>query len=592
MQKNLFEKESFIRGLHIVYVVSICIHLTFLFLFFKEGHRGLQSINLIFPCIFIYSLILNIQHKFETAAIIALSAATLHGFLNTWFVGWNSGFYYSIMLGYILIFFMLRKEVRTKLLLAVPITCALLVLYLATYNERPLYVLSDIVLKYIHIFNLLVTIGVVCTFALYYTYYLSNAEKVLKTNLLEMENTQMSLRQQIIENQSMQEELVRENAFLDALMDNLPDYIYFKDTESRFTRISRSMLKLFPSDKLEDMIGKTDMDVHLSEVALEFKHDEEQVMRTRKGIIDKVQHEFILNGIEQWVSTTKLPLINEHGECIGTFGISKDITYLKKLELEAQDQAIELRRREVELKKKEKEQRLLNQQKIKFFSVFSHDLKNPLNTLVGFTALLWEKYDVYDEAAKKKMIRNLVKLSDNMQGLIMNLLDWSRSQLDNIAVHPININLREVLEDILKLYNYQQSQKEIVTHILIDNSMEILADIDIVKTVFRNIYFNAIKFTHIKGKIEISASKTQNELQIVFKDNGIGMTPEEKEALFTLGEASSQLGTMNERGTGLGLIVCQEYLSKCNGYIKVESQKNMGSSFIVCLPVLPEVNAS
>jgi PAS domain S-box-containing protein len=118
-------------------------------------------------------------------------------------------------------------------------------------------------------------------------------------------------------------------------MNNLPDYIYFKDKDSKFIRISKSMLKLFPYDKLEDMVGKSDFDFQPKESAQKYYDEEMKIIESGKGFVNHIEHEVMENGVEQWVSTTKMPLRDETGNCIGTFGISKDITHLKLLEKEA-----------------------------------------------------------------------------------------------------------------------------------------------------------------------------------------------------------------------------------------------------------------
>ena len=586
MYNRFFEQIRFVRILYLLYALSALILFGLLFSFMSEGIKSMQTINIIAIGFYILGLLLILKRKYGDALFLAFFIASIYGFASTWALGWNSGFYLYIIFGYIQIYFLLQYNILTKILISLPITAALIFLFFQSgHSFYSANIYSSKILKYLPIFNFIVTITLSSIFAFFYTFFLVEVEGSLKDSIENMKISQLNLQYKINENKVMHEELVRNNALLDALMNHLPDYIYFKDTNSRFTRISKSMVKVFSVKNVDEMIGKSDLDIHNLNVAMKFKADEEQVMNTKLGIVDQLQHEFLLNGLEQWVSTTKLPLIDIHGNCIGTFGISKDVTYLKTLEIEAQSQALELRLREAELKQKEAEQRLLNQQKIKFFSVFSHDLKNPLNTLAGFTSLLWDKFDHYDEATKRKMLSNLVKLSDNMQGLIMNLLDWSRSQLNNVAVKPLPINLRIITDEIIHLYSYQQLQKEITTINTVNEKMIIIADIDIIKTVFRNLYFNAIKFTNIKGKIEVSAKRINNEVHIIFKDDGIGMKAEEVNTLFTLGESVSGIGTMNERGTGLGLIVCQEYLSKCNAHIKVESEIDKGSIFTVCIPV-------
>lgn len=161
-------------------------------------------------------------------------------------------------------------------------------------------------------------------------------EEELRQNLEEMQAVQESMSEQIRKNEKIKEQLVHENALMNAIMDNLPDFIYFKDLESKFIRISKSMLPLFPVSSLQEMIGKSDFDFHTPENAQKFYNDEMKIIKSGKGVVDLLAHEVLDNGVDQWVSTTKLPLYDETGKCIGTFGISKNITELKRQEIEAQ----------------------------------------------------------------------------------------------------------------------------------------------------------------------------------------------------------------------------------------------------------------
>jgi PAS domain S-box-containing protein len=164
---------------------------------------------------------------------------------------------------------------------------------------------------------------------------LSSQEEEMRQNMEEMQATQEELSRKMKANEEMHQELLKEKALLDALMNNLPDYIYFKDKESKFIRVSKSMLPLFPVDTIEEMIGKSDFDFHQQDAAREMYEEEQEIMRKEEGFEDKVQHEVTETGKDQWVSVTKLPLYNPEGELMGTFGISKDITRFKELEFEA-----------------------------------------------------------------------------------------------------------------------------------------------------------------------------------------------------------------------------------------------------------------
>jgi len=164
---------------------------------------------------------------------------------------------------------------------------------------------------------------------------LSSQEEEMRQNMEEMQATQEELSRKMKANEEMHQELLKEKALLDALMNNLPDYIYFKDKESKFIRVSKSMLPLFPVNTIEEMIGKSDFDFHQQDAAREMYEEEQEIMRKEEGFEDKVQHEITETGKDQWVSVTKLPLYNPEGELMGTFGISKDITRFKELEFEA-----------------------------------------------------------------------------------------------------------------------------------------------------------------------------------------------------------------------------------------------------------------
>ena len=176
-------------------------------------------------------------------------------------------------------------------------------------------------------------------------------EEELRQNLEEMHATQEDLNRQVENNKVMQKELMKEKALLDALLMYLPDYLYFKDLDSKFIHVSNSMKKIFKVKNIKQMIGKSDFDFIEKETAQKYFDEEQEIIKKSKGIIDVIKHEVFENGAEQWSSITKMPLITEDGECIGTFGITKDITEIKKLELEAQRQAEIMREQEAEIMK-------------------------------------------------------------------------------------------------------------------------------------------------------------------------------------------------------------------------------------------------
>ena len=171
---------------------------------------------------------------------------------------------------------------------------------------------------------------------------MAQQEEEMRQNMEELQATQEDLKRQMESNQKMQSDLVKEKALLDSLMSSLPDFIYFKDEQSKFIRISQSMLKLFPVNSIDEMIGKSDFDFQQKEAAQQYYDEEMEIIKTGKGFTDHLQHEVMPNGLEQWTSVSKLPLYDESGKCIGTFGISKNVTEFKQLEDEATKKSEEL----------------------------------------------------------------------------------------------------------------------------------------------------------------------------------------------------------------------------------------------------------
>ncbi len=175
-------------------------------------------------------------------------------------------------------------------------------------------------------------------------------EEELRQNLEEMQATQEELQRQMEKNKIIQEELQKEQYLIDALMNNIPEYIYFKDLDSKFIKNSRSHAKVFGYSDPKEIIGKSDFDFFSEEHARPAFEDEQKIIKTGKPIIDLVEKEVKKDGSITWVSTTKMPLYDKQGKIVGTFGISKDITEMKKLEMETQQKTEELLAQEEELR--------------------------------------------------------------------------------------------------------------------------------------------------------------------------------------------------------------------------------------------------
>jgi len=250
------------------------------------------------------------------------------------------------------------------------------------------------------------------------------------------------------------------------------------------------------------------------------------------------------------------------------------------------NQEIILRKKmEQELKESEQQLRKLNDTKDKFFSIISHDLKGPFNTMLGFSRLLVEKFDQFDTAKQKKIIGILNDDINNTYKLLENLLQWSRSQRNDLDFKQEKQNLYLILSENLELLNNSAVKKSITIKNTINENIYVYADKDMLSTILRNLVSNAIKFTSKEGTVEIGCNKNENELiQIYVKDNGLGINEKIQQNLFTISKNISTAGTEDERGTGLGLILCKEFVEKHGGKIWVESEITKGSKFIFTLP--------
>jgi len=227
-----------------------------------------------------------------------------------------------------------------------------------------------------------------------------------------------------------------------------------------------------------------------------------------------------------------------------------------------------------------------NATKDKFFSIIAHDLKSPFNALMGFSDILLRRHKEYDHEKREKIIKTIKESSKSAYNLLENLLTWSRSQSGSINYSPEKLRLKITLFETIFGLQAQANKKEIE---IIDNISEnetIFADQNMITTVLRNLISNAMKFTNKKGSITISAKKQtdNNFTEINVSDTGIGIPKDKIEDLFRIDKNTSTQGTENETGTGLGLILCNEFVEKHGGKIWVESEAGKGSSFIFTIP--------
>ena len=247
--------------------------------------------------------------------------------------------------------------------------------------------------------------------------------------------------------------------------------------------------------------------------------------------------------------------------------------------IELKERNQELKEMKSELMAQNEELKVLDSTKDMFLSVISHDLKNSFNIVNGFSELLQLDYDDYDDTKRKYFIKEINTSSNLVFNLLENLLNWSNVKLNGINSSVEIVNLKEFITGTIETYNIVAKTKNII--IISENipSEDIKVDKYVITTVLGNFINNAIKFSHKNSKIEIFTRLSENTIQFTVKDYGVGMDENTKNNLFTIGSNISTKGTDNERGTGLGLILCNEIILESDGKIWVESEINNGSSF-------------
>lgn len=236
------------------------------------------------------------------------------------------------------------------------------------------------------------------------------------------------------------------------------------------------------------------------------------------------------------------------------------------------------------IKNKNKELIKINASKDKFFSIIAHDLRGPLNIILGYINLLKTRYDDFDDVERKEFITDIDKSSKNTFELLESLLLWAKSQDDKIKLVKEDLNLKEVFNEIVSVYFPAVEKKKIKLDVGVSDELVIYADQFSMKTIISNLLNNAIKFTPEEGMIKIDAIQRDQFTEVSISDNGVGIPQEILPKLFLIEENVSTRGTDNEEGTGLGLLLCKEFVEKHNGEIKVNSELGKGTKITFTIP--------
>jgi PAS domain S-box-containing protein len=363
--------------------------------------------------------------------------------------------------------------------------------------------------------------------------------------------------------------LIEAKNLLDSVIDNIPFKIWFKDKDGKYLMANR-LFGDYHKLNQKEFIGKTDYDIIDKEWADKFVNADKTAMESKMPVT--IEETIIENNESHWYETIKNAFFDERGVVIGTIGISREVTYRKKTEVELKSLVEQLKISKIEMEE-------LNAEKDKFFSIIAHDLRSPLLGFLAFTGMLSETIFDLTMREMQEYSRKLQSSAAILYRLLENLLEWSRIKRGFVNFFPSNESLSEIVKSNIDILSQTASLKDITIENKIIPDMEIFGDPNMLNTVFRNVLSNAVKYTPRGGKITVSAKKENNITSISIKDTGIGIPADKIDNLFKISEKVLRKGTEGEESTGLGLLLVKEYVDKHNGKILVESKEGEGTTF-------------
>ena len=363
---------------------------------------------------------------------------------------------------------------------------------------------------------------------------------VINTDLTERKKTEQNLKES--------------EEKLQSIMRSMDDIVFMLDKDNRFVSVNSSNNDLYV--KPEMFLGKKHFEVVPKHIDDLFN---KAMKNVKKGKTEEYEYSLEIFDEIRWYALKLSPILN-NGKFDGTVSVIRDITDRKKGEQALKES---------------------NKTKDKFFNIIAHDLKSPFNAILGFSNILLEKHKNYDDKKREKMIKLVNESANSAFKLLENLLTWSRAQTGKISYMPEKLQLKILVTETIQELQASVNQKKIHITETISEKEIIFADKSMISTILRNLISNAIKFTNKNGSITISSEKQENSsfVEISVADTGVGIPKEIQSKLFDIGENTSAKGTENETGTGLGLILCKEFVERHGGKIWLESEEGKGSTF-------------
>ncbi|MCK6603737.1 MAG: ATP-binding protein [Ignavibacteriaceae bacterium] len=354
-----------------------------------------------------------------------------------------------------------------------------------------------------------------------------------------------------------------------AVFDSSPDAIFIIDGKNseiiRFNKKAEEMFDLHLRDPDTPLFPRM---LHKNGVTDEIQQEYLETMKSGRPWIKTFLFRS-LGGRDFWGSLVLLknPLLGEDLEMSRV----TDITEEKKILYELEGLTTELTEQ--------------NMMKNKFISVLAHDLRSPFHPLLNWTEILISEYDDLSENERREITGKVQGSVRKLYNLLESLLSWSRASSGNISYNPQPLDLFSIIDQVIRSEEDVAKAKEIAIITETIENPDVFADSEMVRTILRNLIVNAIKYSPRSGTVKVRSMQKAGFAEIIVEDSGTGISPEKAEALFTLRGAKSTPGTENEKGSGLGLLLCREFTEKHGGKISVISREGVGSVFSFTVPL-------
>ncbi|MDP3916465.1 MAG: PAS domain-containing sensor histidine kinase [Bacteroidota bacterium] len=344
------------------------------------------------------------------------------------------------------------------------------------------------------------------------------------------------------------------------LIETMPDGFYRSTPEGKFLEVNEAMVKMLGYGSKEELLA---VDI---KTQLYFKPEDRESRVLQENPLELDVYPLKKkDGSAVWVEDHGWYVKDKAGNIIYHEGISRDITERKIWEMQLQKYSEKLQE--------------LNASKDKFFSIIAHDLKTPFNSILGFSEILKDEARNLDIETIEQYAGIINSTSKNTFRLLENLLDWARIQQSQILFRPGSVILKKLVAEVVETLIEIANSKLIAIINCIPDNLVVTADEDMLKTILRNLVSNALKFTAVNGKIEIKSVSKVHAIEISVEDNGTGIKQDDIDKIFKIGSGFTKRGTGNEKGTGLGLMLCKEFVEKHGGKIWVKSEEGKGSTF-------------